>query len=76
MTFFQKPNPPLIAAAVGFAIEKIADGDIQKFSLVLFISAIIIWSYQEVISGVNLFRKFLGTAVLITSMIRLFNLLP
>ncbi|HUQ85746.1 MAG TPA: hypothetical protein VM077_05455 [Candidatus Limnocylindrales bacterium] len=76
MSIIQIPNPPLIAAAVGFLIEKVSEGDIQKFGLALFISSIIVWSYQELTTGVNLFRKLLGGAVLITSLIRLFNLLP
>ncbi len=73
MTIFQKPNPPLIAAAIGFVIEKIADGDIQKFGAVLSISSLIIWSYQELTTGVNLFRKILGAIVLIITLIKLFN---
>lgn len=76
MTFFQKPNPPLIAAGIGWVIEKFAKGEIQKFGLTIFLSAIIVWAYQELTTGVNLFRKILGGAVLITSLIRLFNLLP
>lgn len=75
MTFFQKPNPPLIAAGIGFVVEKISDGNVQKLGTVLFISSIIIWSYQELTEGINVFRKILGAVILIATLFKFFGLL-
>jgi hypothetical protein len=73
MTIFQIPNPPLIAAGIGFLIEKFADGDIQKSGSVMFIASLIIWSYVELTTGVNLFRKILGGIIFVFILLRLFN---
>ena len=73
MTLFQVPNPPLIAAGIGFAIEKFTEGNIQTFGKTLFIASLIIWSYQELTKGVNWFRKILGGMVLAMTLITLFN---
>lgn len=73
MTIFQIPNPPLIVAGIGFVIEKFTEGNVQKAGKTLFISTLIIWSYQELTTGVNIFRKILGGMVLTMTLINLFK---
>lgn len=70
---FQKPNPPLIIAATGFVVSKLTSGPIQQLARVVFTVAIIIWAYEEVTMGVNLFRKLLGAVVLLIVAISLFS---
>ena len=73
MLILQKPNPPLIAAGIGFVIDKFASGVFQTIGTTLFISSLIIWSYLELTKGVNWFRKALGGIVLIITLMNLFN---
>lgn len=73
MILVQKPNPPLIAAGIGFIIDKFAAGIFQKIGTTLFISSLIIWSYLELTQGVNWFRKLLGAVVLISTLMNLFK---
>jgi hypothetical protein len=73
MTIFQIPNPPLIAVGIGFLIEKFTTDYLQKFGIVVLISSLLIWSYQELTTGVNLFRKILGGIILLFILLRLFN---
>ena len=65
MIIFQKQNLLLIIAGIGFLIQKITAGSISILAHTIFTMAIIIWAYEEASTGVDVFRKLLGTAVLI-----------
>lgn len=74
-TIFQMPNPPLILAGFGYLIELITHGDLKIFGTSLMIISLTIWAYLEIVSGVNWFRRLLGTFVIINTFIKLFSLL-
>jgi hypothetical protein len=65
MIIYQKPNTSIIIAAVGWVIGKLVPGPIGVMGNVVFTIAIIIWAYEEIVHGVNRFRKFLGWIVLL-----------
>jgi hypothetical protein len=73
MTLFQRPNFVLIAALIGLALDKFTTDMPHRVGEVLFISASIVWSYQELTTGRRWFRKLLGLAVLAYVIISLFN---
>ncbi len=73
MTIIQKPNPPLIAAGVGFLIGRFTAGTLHKIGITLFTATLIIWSYQEMTSGINWLRKLLGGVILLIMLINLFK---
>jgi len=73
MIIFQKPNALLIIAAVGFAIDTLTEGSIHLLASTVFTIAILMWAYEEVTMGVNLFRKLLGAAVILIMGVSLFN---
>jgi hypothetical protein len=68
MVIFQKPNSPLVVAMIGFLVSIISNGIIQKVSSSIFYIAITAWSYEEMVGGVNWFRKLLGMCVLLMIM--------
>lgn len=73
MTFFQRPNPTLIAALIGLALDKLTTDTPHRVGAVLFNAAIIIWSYDEITRGRNWFRRILGGAVLAYVLYGLYN---
>ena len=73
MTIIQKPNALLITAGVGFLIGRFTTGIFHKLGITLFTATLIIWSYQEITSGINWFRKLLGGVILIAILINLFK---
>ena len=65
--FGQPPNTPIILAVIGLLGSHIfAQGSTlaQIFSLIGF-GAIFLWAYLEIMYGESLFRKILGTLVLV-----------
>ena len=72
MIIYQKPNRTIIIAAVGWVIGKLVMGPIGTIGNVAFTIAIIIWAYEEIVHGVNWFRKSLGYVVLIITALSLF----
>lgn len=65
MIIFQKPNPPLMAAGGGFVVSLLTHGPFHRLGNLFFYVFILIWSYQEMTSGVNWFRKLFGLIILI-----------
>ncbi len=63
MTFFQKPNLPLLLAAALWLMARISHGTLKEYLSLLFIAVMLWWSYLEITSGVNIFRKLLGLVV-------------
>jgi hypothetical protein len=59
---FQFPNPPLIAAMLAGAIGRTARGPVSRGATLLSRLALILWSAEEIATGVNWFRRSLGTA--------------
>lgn len=73
MKIIQVPNAYLLMALTGLLISKLSIGFLHKVSLIIYTIAIIIWAYEEVISGVNWFRKLLGVATLLAVAYSLFS---
>lgn len=73
MTLAQLPNASLLVAIAGFVISYIPNAFAHRFGLTLTFVALIIWSYQEIMTGVNWFRKLLGMIVLLYTAIMLFT---
>lgn len=71
----QLPNWQLAGAAVAWVIQFIAkEGSIYKISRSVFIILIIFWSYEEIVHGVNGFRRILGTAVLAMTFVGIYSM--
>ena len=58
---FQFPNPPLIAAVLTGAIGRTTRGPVSHNATLLSRLALLLWSAQEMATGVNWFRRLLGT---------------
>lgn len=75
MVIFQKPNKSLIIAMTALLISMISVGILQRISSSVYYIAIIIWAYEEISTGVNWFRKLLGSIVLLMILAGLVNLM-
>lgn len=73
MILVQKPNPPLIAAGVGFLLDKFTGGVFHELGVTLFTASLLIWAYLELTAGVNWFRKLLGGVVLTLMLYNLYK---
>ena len=58
---FQFPNPPLIAAMLAGAIGRTTRGPVSRNATLLSRLALLLWSAEEMATGVNWFRRLLGT---------------
>jgi hypothetical protein len=58
---FQFPNPPLIAALLAGALGRQARGPLSRNATLLSRLALLLWSAEEMATGVNWFRRLLGT---------------
>ena len=58
---FQFPNPPLIAAMLAGAIGRTARGPLSRNATLFSRLALLLWSAEEMATGVNWFRRLLGT---------------
>lgn len=62
----QKPNLPIIVWALASLIRLVIDsGNLNRALDIIALTSIIYWALSEVVSGVNLFRKIIGVAVLL-----------
>lgn len=57
---FQFPNPPLIVAVLAGAIGRTARGPLSRKATLLSRLALLLWSAEEMATGVNWFRRLLG----------------
>lgn len=66
VTVAQFPNPPLIVAFLAAVLSWVAgDGSIYEIARAVFYVALTVWAWEEVVRGVNLFRRALGVGGLI-----------
>lgn len=62
----QKPNLPIIVWALGTLFGLFIDnGSLGRAIDIIALTSIIYWALLEVVSGLNLFRKLLGSLVLL-----------
>jgi hypothetical protein len=66
----QFPNLPLIAAILAGEIGKLLDGRAHSYAASVSYLAITIWAYEELVHGVNWFRRLLGLAFMILLIVR------
>lgn len=63
----QMPNPPLlIGIGASFAQRLLPEGSLRTGAEWITFAALFIWAGQEVVAGVNLFRRSLGLTVLVS----------
>jgi hypothetical protein len=66
----QFPNLPLIVAFVADAAGKFLHGGAHSYATSVSYLAVTIWAYEELVHGVNWFRRLLGLAFVILQIVR------
>ena len=66
----QFPNVPLLAAIVAGRATDVAPGRTGPYLLSVSYLAMTVWAYEELVHGVNWFRRLLGLAFAIVMIIR------
>jgi hypothetical protein len=66
----QFPNLPLIVALLAGEIGKFLDGSAHSYAVSVSYLAVAIWAYEELVHGVNWFRRLLGLAAMILLVVR------
>lgn len=66
----QFPNLPLIVAVLAGAAGKFLDGSAHSYTASVSDLAMTIWAYEELVHGVNWFRRLLGLAYVILLVVR------
>ena len=66
----QFPNLPLIAAFLAGGASAFLDGSEHSYATSVSYLATAIWAYEELVHGVNWFRRLLGLTFVILSIMR------
>jgi hypothetical protein len=66
----QFPNLPLIVAFLSGEAGKFLDGSAHSYAASVSYLAMTIWAYEELVHGVNWFRRLLGLAFVILLIVR------
>jgi hypothetical protein len=66
----QFPNLPLIVAFLAGEAGKFLDGSAHSYAASVSYLAMTIWAYEELVRGVNWFRRLLGLAYVILLIVR------
>lgn len=61
----QFPNRFLWAMMVAWPISYFTTGYWSSLARAIFYAAAVVWAYEEIVHGVNWFRKLLGTTVMV-----------
>lgn len=63
----QAPNPPLVVFLVAWVLRRLvgAEGTLDRVLGLTAAAALVVWALDEVIRGVNPWRRLLGTVVLV-----------
>jgi hypothetical protein len=69
----QFPNPPLLVAFAGAGLAAVARGTPHDAGRVLFMLGLAVWALEEIMGGVNWFRRLLGTGALVWIVVGLIN---
>jgi hypothetical protein len=67
----QFPNLPLIVAVLAGAAGEFLDGSAHSYAASVSYLALAIWAYEELVHGVNWFRRLLGLAYVILLVVRI-----
>jgi hypothetical protein len=71
----QFPNLPLIVGFLAGEAGKFLDGSAHSYAASVSYLAITIWAYEELVHGVNWFRRLLGLAFVILLVVRVIHAL-
>ena len=66
----QFPNLPLIVAVLAGEAGRFLDGSAHSYAASVSYLAMTIWAYEELVHGVNWFRRLLGLAYVILLVVR------
>jgi hypothetical protein len=66
----QFPTLPLIVALIAGAAAKFLDGSAYSYAASVSYLAMTIWAYEELVHGVNWFRRLLGLAFVTLLIVR------
>lgn len=58
----QFPNAPLLVAMAALLLSRLADGEADAYASAAFHVGLSAWAWGEMSSGINWFRRVLGTA--------------
>ena len=61
----QLPNPPLIVALAGWGLAAATGGTAHDVGRAVFIVGLAAWAWEELVAGVNWFRRLLGAGALV-----------
>ena len=66
----QFPNLPLIVVIFASIVSRLTDGRVQAFASAVFYVGLGVWAWEELVRGVNWFRRLLGAAGLAYVVVR------
>jgi hypothetical protein len=61
----QFPNPPLLLAVAGWGLAAASSGKAHDVGRAVFTLGLAVWAWEEMVGGVNWFRRLLGTGALV-----------
>jgi hypothetical protein len=61
----QFPNPPLLLAVAGWGLAAASSGTAHDVGRAVFTLGLAVWAWEEMVGGVNWFRRLLGTGALV-----------
>jgi hypothetical protein len=61
----QFPNPPLLLAGAGWGLAAASSGTAHDVGRSVFTLGLAVWAWEEMVGGVNWFRRLLGTGALV-----------
>jgi hypothetical protein len=70
----QWPNLPLWFALFFFILEKFSTGILEIIGASGLFASLVVWSYMEITSGVNGFRRFFGVVVMFLQVYKLLKI--
>jgi hypothetical protein len=73
ITIAQRPNLSLSVFVIASVVERLLhpSGSLATLTRTIAIGALLIWAIDEVLRGANPFRRILGTAVLVLTIVTL-----
>lgn len=69
----QFPNPSLLLAFAGWGLAAATRGTPHDVGRVVFMLGLAVWAVQEIVGGVNWFRRLLGAAALVWIVVSLIS---
>jgi hypothetical protein len=61
----QFPNPPLLLALAGWGLAAVAGGSAHDVGRAVLTLGLAVWAWEELVGGVNWFRRLLGAGALV-----------